>query len=60
VAGPDHEVRVFARRERADAVVDFELDSGVERDELECLFFGDAAVLYGFGSLGIEPACEFI
>ncbi len=47
MAGPDDEVGVFAGLERADAVVDAELDGGVHGDEVECVLFGhvDAAEL---------------
>ena len=54
VRGVDHEVGVLADLDRADALVDAELLGRVERDQLERLFLGEAAVLHRLGRFLVQ------
>ena len=57
--GPDGEIGVLARLQRADALVDAKLFGGVEGDKLERLHLGRAAVFDRLGGFGVKAAGEF-
>src|SRR5581483_6805756 len=51
MAGPDHEVGVFAGVDRSDALFEAELRRGIQRAELQRLLFRKSAVLHCFGRI---------
>jgi hypothetical protein len=57
--GVQHQVRVLADLDRADALVDAELRGRVDRDQLEGLFFSEAAVLHRLGGFLVQVSMLF-
>src|SRR6476659_1106749 len=53
---PDRDVRIFADFERADAILNAELNRRIDRDESQRLFFGQVAPVHRLRGFDIQPS----
>ena len=57
---PDRDVGVFADFDRADSILNAELNRRIERDKFQRLFFSEIAPVHRFRCFDVQPAGAFV